>query len=449
MDRLEFNQETPVPVIKGTSYAEQFADRDAVRARINAAKSETTPSGPYSAIFDWKTEQADAAAQLEKKQAVQRKIMKTNALGDAFSLLSEGVGAFYGATVTPRNANPGIMKAVNDYAKNDQEYMQKLEGVKAKKLALFQADIQYNLNQDALTEAKLERQAERSRAEARSVEKELDDYIRQNKLLEKQFRLRGLESEAEFARKNYMEGVEKSTALELLKQKARYDRGWDLGNGKDGGIPQFDLLSPGTTKGGGKSNKIPFIVPDKPTTTVYLPPELIDEIRFQLIGPDGNKYDPKVSDALRAILRNKQPAQASLMQEIRKNWNEGANIKDLMVDFAPNAYEQIYGKPEDGAAAPQIKVNTKPAADTLADGTVVLDPWSVQNLQKRMFESLQDSTLDLSNDKSVKKKIIELQDMIYTDHKVAGVDMDENEALIQANNIMNKYRQKKRASTSK
>lgn len=424
MERLEFKPNTSVPMASGPNYS-RF-----VNIRKSADLKANNNNGPFSSLFDYEKNAAELEAENEKKQSVQKKIMRTNALGEAFRLIAEGIGASAGATITPRNVNPGILSAVNEYGKNNTEYMQRLQGLKSTKLALNEADLKYNMGQEATALDKAEKQAERSHQESIQASKELDQFINENKLLEKTYRLRGMEAEAEGVRKKTQAAIEASLSVEVAREKAKFDRGWGL---QGEGQPQFDLSTP--SKSTAKNPKIPFIVPDLPTKTVQLPPELIDEIRFQLIGPDGNKYDPAVPEALRAVLKNKKAEQSSLMQAIRENWNEGANIKDRMKGFAPNAYEQIYGQIGNETAPQTVQAGpVKPTAVKGPDGTTDLDDASKEQI-------MIDSDIILESNLEDGKKLKQIESLYIERYKSIGKTVAKKDATTFAQNVMREYRQ--------
>ena len=81
----------------------------------------------YAGLFDF-----DAEAKKEEEKALrladsQKKIMRTNAIGDAFRLLIDGVGGNAGATITPKGVNPGITGAVSRLDALNKEKEAKLE----------------------------------------------------------------------------------------------------------------------------------------------------------------------------------------------------------------------------------------------------------------------------------------------------------------------------------
>jgi hypothetical protein len=431
MDRLEFSGETPIPVIKGTNYEKAFADRDAVQRRIEEVKAAgpTDLSGPYSVLFDWKQEQADLKAQKEKAQLTQQKIMRTNALGEAFRVLGEGISARGGAPVTPRNPNPFILNAVNEYAKSDMDYINKLEGVKTKKLALAQTDVQYNLAQNAAGVAKAEKQAERSHEEAKQAEKELDNFIRELRLQENQFRLRGKEAEANGVRDQIKLAEETAAQIAVARKKEQFARGMDLTS--EGVTSNINVH---TKPEKGDKTAMEFVVPDT-QETIYLPQGLVNHIRTYLQHGKG-QYDQTVPAVLRDAMKNQAIKPEALYTAISDSWDY---IKNSILP--PDVYAQIYGG-EPG----QETVATAPVTDTAVVSAAKNpsgSPASVQELQQTIFTNLtSDTAFDLKNDKSVKKKISEISDLIYANYLLQKDNKkNKNDAVTDANKIVSRYRQ--------
>jgi hypothetical protein len=378
-------------------------------------------TGPYSAIFDWKKEQQDLETMQNKRQSAQQKIIRTNAIGDAFRLLIEGVGAATGATVVPRNVNPGILKALSDYSKNETEYMQRLEGIKTRKLALSQADVQYGLAQDAATLLKAEKREEESRQESRQAEKELDNYIRELRLQENQYRLRGLENEAEGVRKKIQMGEQAMIEVSVARKKAQFERGIDLvpGQGLSTGI---DIT---TKPAKGDKTSMEFITPDT-HQTIYLTPGLVNYISTQL-STGKSQYDQTIPKVLREIMANKNPQPEALAKAFTDNWDY---IRDNIFAPVPDLAKQI---------------GLKPGQETTQTGeqTVQQPVTAIEELQQKIWDNLNtDTTLNLEDNKKVKSKIIELSDMIYAYYLTdKGNKKTKNDAITEANKIVSRYRE--------
>jgi hypothetical protein len=416
MARFDLSVKTPVPII--TDYSK------IINARRTADLSGGSNDGPFSSLFDYTQEKVDLEAEHQKKEKTQQKIMRTNALGDAFRLIMEGAGAAAGATITKRNVNPGILSAVNEYSKNDLDYINRLEGLKTKKLALGQADLQYKLGQDAAALAKVEKQAERSHDEALQTAKELDNFIRENKILEKTYRLRGMENEAEAARKQTQSAIEQSLAIELARKKAEFDRGIGLSGGAD--PSSIDVI---TSPKKGDTKTIEFITPDT-KKKIYLTPGMVNYIRTQLQTGKG-KYDQTVPKVLRDAMANEAIKPESLYTAISDSWDY---VRDNILP--PGVYSQIYG------GEPGQETETS-SPETTATQSATGVPANVEELQQKIFTNLTtDTALDLEDNKSVKKKIGELSDLIYGNYLLQpGNKKTKNDAVTEANKVITKYRQ--------
>lgn len=402
MDRIEFNKKkTPIPFIAGTDYSRIINIR-------KSADLSGDNSGPYSSLFDYKQEEADLKAQNDKKQAVQQKIMRTNALGEAFRLLAEGVGASAGATITPRNVNPGILSAVNEYGKNDTEYMQRLQGINTKKLALKQADLQYSLGQDAAALDKAEKQAERTHQESIQAGKEVDTYIRELRLQESQFRLRGLEGDAEGVRKKIQMGEQAMLEIGIARKKEQFARGMDLmGQGETTGI---DISTPPKPT---DKETMQFVTPDT-KKTIYINPGMINYIRTQLQTGKG-KYDQSVPQVLRDAMVNKAIKPEALATVFTDQWDY---IRDNVLP--PDVFKQIYGA-EPGQVASS---SSQPIGD-----------W-----QQLLLDDIENTF----NDSSIKDmdQLFHARDEIIKKSQENGEKITANNAMLQAREMKKKWRQR-------
>ena len=408
---------------------------------INADRKARTPNpgldkGPYSSLIDWDTEENKLKSDSEQKKQAQQKIMRTNAIGDAFRLLIDAVGGSRKATIVPRIVNPGITQAMAAYTKADEDYQARLQGLSTRKLAAASADLQYKHGLEA----------EKTK-ETFAISQETQKFLDQIKLgdIKHQYRIDELKQQyIQTGDLNHLKAVveleqqrEMNVAkIEEIKTRERAVRGWGLGVS---GEPQFDFRTP--SKAGDKNPKIPFILPDKPTETVQIPQELVREMVHQLIPDNPNMWDPRIPPTIRAVLQNKDVKIGSLIEAIRASWPV---LKEKMPNFAPNAFDNFY--PEETGKVGQVGSRTpvvpKPIVRT--DGTIDLDDASKEVLQRKIMDSLNDSTLDLNKDKSVNKKIGEISDLIFGSYTAIGSEMTHNKAVTEANNIMSRFRQKKR-----
>ncbi len=96
---------------------------------------------PYSSIFDYDEYVKEEQAKKDQSDAAQRKIMKTNAIGDAFRLLFDTVGAGKNATVVPKAVNPGIMGASNELLRSNSEFGTRKDRIRLTEIAAKQRDM--------------------------------------------------------------------------------------------------------------------------------------------------------------------------------------------------------------------------------------------------------------------------------------------------------------------
>jgi hypothetical protein len=349
--------------------------------------------------------------------------MRTNSLGEAFRLLGEGIAAGGGAPVGQRAPNPFIMNAVNEYAKSDLEYKQKLEGISTKKMALKQADVQYGMAQDAAAVDKAEKQAERSHQESLAAEKELDNFIRENALLEKQYRLRGMENEAEGVRKQVQAAIEAQLQVGIAREKAKFDRGIGLLPG--GAKPEIDVFTP--PKAGDKET-LQFVTPDT-KQTIYISPGLVTHIVQQLsIGK--SPYDQTLAKVFRDIANNKTSQPEALGKAIADNWDY---IRDNLLPAG--VYEGIYGQKTGQTVQPaQPTGPVKPTAVKGPDGVTDLDDASKEQVTIDAQTILQWNIED-------GKKLKQIKSLYIDRYKAIGRTVPSKDADDYANNIMREWRQ--------
>lgn len=395
MDRLEFNKE---------------------KAAIPMAK------GPYSSLFNYDQEEADLKAQGENDQRVQQKIMKTNALGDAFRLLAEGVGAFGGATITPRNVNPGILSAVNEYGKNDTEYMQRLERLKTKKLALGQADLQYKMGVSAA-------EAERTHQETMQTNKDNDNYLRELKLQENLGRIQGDKAKEEDARKKINLVTEYQLQVEVARKKEQFARGMDLTAGQPTGTGTVVNVPP---KSEVDKKAQSFIVPDN-KKEIWMSQGLIDDIRTNLQTGKG-KYDQSVPQVLRDAMNNKTVQMPSLKTAISDNWDY---VKNHIL--SSDVYKQIYGTEPGQGTVPQPSAQSGIPTAVTVKGVTDLDANSKEQLVVDSHAVL-DKTPEDQKLKVVKNLIIER-------YKAIGKMLPSKDVDNDAREIVRQWRQEARKAT--
>jgi hypothetical protein len=132
--------------------------------------------GPYSAIFPYEDLVKEEEEKKRKLQEGQQRIMKTNALGDALRLLVDSVGAFKGATVTPKGVNPGIMRASERMRQIQDQSDENLMRYRLTDLANRQKDLGYMQQLEAEQRAAARRANELAQQRSWSVEDQEKEY---------------------------------------------------------------------------------------------------------------------------------------------------------------------------------------------------------------------------------------------------------------------------------
>lgn len=153
---------------------------------------------PYSALFDYEQLAKEEEARKQQAQASQQRIMRTNAVGDALRLISEGVTGSMGASIAPRAVNPGIMQASQRFNALEDQSRENMERLRLQDLSMKKGAIDYNLGQQA---AQTQRTWEAGQTEARnrfSAEQAEKDRLSREKIsaednasLEKRARIAG------------------------------------------------------------------------------------------------------------------------------------------------------------------------------------------------------------------------------------------------------------------
>jgi len=105
--------------------------------------------GPFTALFDYKEEQKKLDERKKQQEDSQKKIMRTNALGEAFRLLVDAVGGSQGASIVPRPANPAIFQASERLQGYDKDYRSQSENLRLQDLRTKELDLQHGLGVEA------------------------------------------------------------------------------------------------------------------------------------------------------------------------------------------------------------------------------------------------------------------------------------------------------------
>ena len=105
--------------------------------------------GPFSSVFPYEELAKEEEEKKKRLIAGQERISRTNAVGDAPQPNNESVGAFSGATVTPKGINPGIMRASERMRQIQDQSDDTLMRLRLTDLGNRQKDVAYQQSLDA------------------------------------------------------------------------------------------------------------------------------------------------------------------------------------------------------------------------------------------------------------------------------------------------------------
>jgi len=181
--------------------------------------------GPFTALFDYQEEQKKLEERKKQQEDSQKKIMRTNALGDAFRLLIDAVGGSMGASIIPRPVNPALMKASERLGEYEKDYQTQGDRLRLQDLRAKEMDLQYQqgLESEATKrqwegekiDAAHKQQLERDRLNA-GYAKDLENVRSKNDLTQLQEKYKG---EVEKITTKAQEDLKKAGGLYV----ARYD----------------------------------------------------------------------------------------------------------------------------------------------------------------------------------------------------------------------------------
>lgn len=182
-------------------------------------------SGPFTALFDYQEEQKKLEERKKQQEDSQKKIMRTNSLGDAFRLLIDAVGGSMGASILPRPVNPAMMKASERLNEYDKDYQTQSDRLRLQDLRAKEMDLQYKQGLEAegtrrqwegeKIDTAHKQQLERDRLNAQYA-KELENVRSKNDLTQLQEKYKG---ELEKVTTKAQEDLKKAGGLYV----ARYD----------------------------------------------------------------------------------------------------------------------------------------------------------------------------------------------------------------------------------
>lgn len=266
----------------------------------------TQDPGPYSALFDYEELKKEEEARKLQKEEAQKKIMRTNAIGDAFKLLIESVGASKGATVTPRAENPSILKATDELRNINNAYDANMRNLRLQDLAYRTKDVDYKQGLEA-----------EGRAEGRQIAAEGRQDERADKAFERQKELSTIAADRQVAAEKFR------TDENIREARAKSDLYREELNRQ---VPRNKART---------ESDIPFVIPGT-TQTIYIRPEEIQEMQYQLV-KDKDRYSPELDAALKALMKNDLVRDESTIAVLKKHWD---NIKYVLPEYAGQKPEQ-------------------------------------------------------------------------------------------------------------
>lgn len=242
--------------------------------------------GPFSSVINYDDERKRLEQEKAQQQEAQKKIMRVNALGDAFRLLIDGVGGMNNATITPKPANPGLFKAVDSYMGLDKEYRDRIDKMRLMDLGAKEKNVQYNLGLQARDQAKQDKIDEEIRQELRDNKKSADALG--NAIVLEQERQKGDMAQIDARKKADKE------LIEIRKKET------ESSSGKDNSIPVFDDVT-------GK--------------TIDVPVEIVDKM-IEKLQSGKERYDPQLDKVVKAIYNGENVPPIALRNVLRRHWAE-------------------------------------------------------------------------------------------------------------------------------
>ena len=135
--------------------------------------------GPYSSVFPYEQLAKEEEEKRKKLEEGQQKIARTNVMGEALRLLVDTIGAPRGATVVPRDLNPGVFRASDRMRQIQDQSTANMDRLRMIDLQNRQKDVAYEQGLEAE-----KRQAERRAGEIKQsrewdiADKEADQKFR-------------------------------------------------------------------------------------------------------------------------------------------------------------------------------------------------------------------------------------------------------------------------------
>lgn len=264
----------------------------------------------------------------KKLQAAQQKIQRTNAVGEAFRLLTDAVGGTQGASIVPRQPNQGIFQASQRYNTLEDQYNQNLDRLKLTALAQKEKDLQYNMG---LQGEQRQRDWQKDTEQRQVAEKRRQDDVN----FQQQKELQGERLTADQADRKQQ--FQNAAALERV-QTEEYNK-----RNKVSTATRTDRTKPMS------KDDILFQIPNT-LDKIYIGKEELSEMAYRLISeaektnPNALRYglDPNLK-ILKDYLEGKLVRTENVLQIVKKNWEKA---KLALPDFASQAPAQpVYNSP--------------------------------------------------------------------------------------------------------
>lgn len=131
---------------------------------------------PYAGLFDYDEMAKEEEARKLRLQEGQKRIQRTNAIGDALRLLSEGVTGSMGASIAPRAVNPGIMQASQRINALEDQSQGNMDRLRLQDLAMREKGLSYDLGQKA-TQQQRDWEAGQTEAKNKFAESQLNKEL--------------------------------------------------------------------------------------------------------------------------------------------------------------------------------------------------------------------------------------------------------------------------------
>jgi hypothetical protein len=258
-----------------------------------------TDPGPFSSVVDYDELRQQEEARKKQLQDSQQRIMRTNAIGDAFRLLSDAVTANKNATISPRPVNPEITAAANKY-----EQIGAQSDAKMNQLQNSEINLKLKDKQDQLADEAAVRQ-----------------HQWQSELLGQQQQAREVQSDKALQNREKIANINaKSREIVATRQAdARLKQTQITTEARKNKVP------------GGTTDKSSIEIKDPNTKTVVkVPSYIIDKMIMRLQG-DKKRYDPQLDAVVKAVMNNKRPDPVSLRNVLNRHW---ADLRDLVPELS-------------------------------------------------------------------------------------------------------------------